>query len=350
MTKNILFIASAASIHSLKWINYFSENTDHNIHWAFVSSMKYKIDKNIKIINIKKNWILNSIKLIFKLKKTKDLIVHLHYVGKHSLFLIFLNRDAKLITNTWGSDLIFNKYNFLRRIWLGFIISRSNIVISDAYHHYEFLKKYNLQKEKFKYVPYGTDTDKFKPINSSFSRDDIQIINTRGFDEVYDAKTLILAANIVLREYPNIIFKFAGKGSQEIYLKNLVKKLQIQKNVIFLGFISQKELFSELNRSDIYVSCSLRDGGLAGSTSEAMSCERISVISDNSDNNKWIIDNDNGFLFQNSNFEELAQKIIWILKNKEECIEKSKKARDTIVERNCYFKQMNKVNKIYELI
>ena len=46
------------------------------------------------------------------------------------------------------------------------------------------------------------------------------------------------------------------------------------------------------------------------------------------------------FLFQNNLYAS----------NKEECIEKSKKARETILERNCYFKQMDKVNEIYELI
>ena len=348
MQKKILFIADARSIHSLRWVNYFSDNTNYQISWAFINSTKYKLDRDIDYINIKNNWILNSIKLILTLISSKKLIVHLHYVGIHSLFLIFLNRDIKLIVNTWGSDLVFDKNNFLRKIWLKHIISRSNVVISDAYHHYEFLKKYNLKKRKFKYIPYGTDTNFYKPNRICFSGEKVQIINTRGLEEVYDAKTFILAANIVLKENPEIIFKLAGIGSQEEYLKNLVRKLGLNKNIIFLGFLSQKELVKEMNLSDIYVSCSLRDGGLASSTIEAMACERITVISDNSDNSKWISNNVNGFLFGNSNFKQLAEIILWILNNKEECIKNTKKARNTIVNRNCYFKQMDKVKHIYE--
>lgn len=332
----------------MKWINYISDNTNFDITWAFLKSSTYKLDRDLNYIDLSKNTFINYFRLIFILITNKNLIVHLHYVGFHSLFLIFLNGSAKLITNTWGSDLVFGRHNYLRKIWLKFIISRSNLVSSDAYHHFDFLKKYNLKKRNFVYIPYGTDTNFFKPIKECFSGKNIQIINIRGLDEVYDAKTFILAAKTILKDYPNLVFKLAGLGSQEKLLKDLVRKINKEKNIIFLGFISQKELVDELNHSDIYVSCSLRDGGIAASTSEAMACERITVISNNSDNNKWIQHKENGYLFENSNVEELVNIIKEILNNKEKAIMTAKKARDTIIANNFYPKQMGKVIEMYK--
>ena len=49
------------------------------------------------------------------------------------------------------------------------------------------------------------------------------------------------------------------------------------------------------NKIDIYISTSLSDGGLASSIAEAMSFERLIIISNNSDNKIWIKNNINGF-------------------------------------------------------
>ena len=107
-------------------------------------------------------------------------------------------------------------------------------------------------------------------------------------------------------------------------------------------------MFKELNSSDIYVSCALRDGGLASSTAEAMSCERLVIISNNSDNNQWIINNKNGYLFDNGDYFDLGKIILSAISNKEESIKIGKQGRKIILQKNSYVKQMNKVLNIYE--
>ena len=60
------------------------------------------------------------------------------------------------------------------------------------------------------------------------------------------------------------------------------------------------------NKIDIYISTSLSDGGLSASIAEAMSFERLIIISDNSDNKNWVKNKINGYLFKTSDFKELA--------------------------------------------
>ena len=87
------------------------------------------------------------------------------------------------------------------------------------------------------------------------------------------------------------------------------------------------------NKIDIYISTSLSDGGLASSIAEAMSFERLIIISNNSDNKIWIKNNINGFLFDSGDYRSLSKLIINSVKFKEKSIEISKLSRDLIIEK-----------------
>ena len=69
------------------------------------------------------------------------------------------------------------------------------------------------------------------------------------------------------------------------------------------------------NKIDIYISTSLSDGGLSSNVAEAMSFERLVFVANNSDNQNWITNGVNGFLFENKNFSQLVSLIKNNLKN-----------------------------------
>ena len=105
----------------------------------------------------------------------------------------------------------------------------------------------------------------------------------------------------MIKNIENIIFFIAGDGSLRDYLNKKVKEKGIEHKIKFLGSLDKEEMLNFYNSIDIYVSTSLSDGGLASSTAEAMSFERFVIVSNNSDNNEWIKDGKNGYLFENSN-------------------------------------------------
>ena len=347
MKKSILFIAESSSIHSQRWIQYVKENSEFEIRWISISPPRDSSNNNFNIIVLKQNFFKNTLRAIYNIIFRPPDIMHIHYVGFHSILAIFLKKNKSLILNTWGSDLVFSRKNILRKMWLSYILKKSTCVISDAYHHYEFMKKYNLARSKFHYIPYGTNTEFYQSTREPFSNEITTVIQTRNLEKVYDVETFLKAASIVLNEINSVQFKIIGSGPLEEDLIKLSKKLKIDKKVKFLGRVSQQEMFEELNSSDIYVSCSLRDGGLASSTAEAMSCERLVIISNNSDNNKWIINNKNGYLFENKDYSDLGRKILTATINKEKSLKLGKQGRKIILDKNTYHKQMNKVLDIY---
>ena len=101
------------------------------------------------------------------------------------------------------------------------------------------------------------------------------------------------------------------------------------------------------NKIDIYVSTSLSDGGLAASIAEAMSFERIIIVSNNSDNKIWIRNKQNGYLFESKDYKNLSNLIIYAIENKKNSLLISKLSRDLIVENYSYSKEMGKVNQKY---
>jgi glycosyltransferase involved in cell wall biosynthesis len=99
---------------------------------------------------------------------------------------------------------------------------------------------------------------------------------------------------------------------------------------------------------DVYVSTSLSDAGIAASTAEAMACGLPVIVTDVADNRDWVEDGDNGFVIPVKSPKLLAEKIIYLLKNENIRKKFGKSGRKIIEERNNYYKEMEKMENIYE--
>jgi len=139
-----------------------------------------------------------------------------------------------------------------------------------------------------------------------------------------------------------------GGGYQEQELKNLSKILGLGERVKFTGWISPEDLPNFLRMADIYVSTSLSDGGIASSTAEAMATGLPVVITDVADNEKWVQDGKNGFLFPVKNPELLAKKVLYLLNNKNKRKEFGQKNIKIIKEKNDYYGEMQKMEGLYQ--
>jgi glycosyltransferase involved in cell wall biosynthesis len=208
--------------------------------------------------------------------------------------------------------------------------------------------KMGVEKEKIKIIYFGVDIEKFCPASNAVSQKN-RIISLRSFEPVYNLEILIKAIPLVLKEISSAKFVLAGKGSEEENLKKLVKESGVEKSVEFVGLISQENLPKYLQESSVYVSTSLSDAGIASSTAEAMACGLPCIITDFGDNKDWIKNNESGFLMPSKDYKFLAEKIIYLLKNPEERVKLAKNARKVIEEKNNYYKEMEKMEKLYKM-
>ena len=79
------------------------------------------------------------------------------------------------------------------------------------------------------------------------------LVYVGGLEWYEGVDVLIRALGIVKKEIPEVVLIIAGKGSDESHLKHLVRKMGLQKNVIFLGWVPYEDTFPLQSIADILI-------------------------------------------------------------------------------------------------
>ena len=112
---------------------------------------------------------------------------------------------------------------------------------------------------------------------------------------------------------PNIYYLICGQGNLEEELLDLIKKLNLEKNVKLLGF--RKDIYEIYKISDTFIFPSKREG-LSVALMEAICCNLPIVCSNIRGNNDLIENGKNGFLVEN-NVKKYVKEIRFLIKNKD---------------------------------
>lgn len=371
MAKNIriAFLAKRESVHTEKWISYFAEKgyDVHLItltsHFNSFTSARVKPIKGVKIHELKHFGRLTTniayplmiLKIWKAIKKISPDILHAHYVlhyGSYGAFIWF----KPFVITVWGSDILIDPYkSMMNRFFVNHALKKADLITCDAKHMMRALKQMGVIPEKISLIHFGVDTKKFSPRKKSEKlrvelgiNESLAVISLRNLEPLYDVESLIRSVPLVLKKVPESRFVIAGRGSEETKLKELTISLGVSDNVMFVGFIQNEEIPEWLNTMDVCVSTSLSDAGIAASTAEAMACGLPVIVTDVADNKKWVEDGVNGFLVPIKDPKSLAEKIIYLLENDDIRKKFGKISRKIIEERNNYYKEMEKMEAIYE--
>jgi glycosyltransferase involved in cell wall biosynthesis len=355
----IVFIASGMSIHSCKWVNYFSNK--HDVVWVSTSGFDQDFlgSKKITYLDYQftRNNFINSILGLFKIVldvRQMDMI-HLHYVGFHALTTFFL-RSCPIVVTAWGSDVVFAEKSRIRTIFLLRYLKRAKLITCDSRHMRKKILSFT-SNIPIKIINFGINTKKFKKISPDYSlKKELNldsnniIISTRNHEQVYDISTIIKSAQTVVNAYPDTIYIISGSGSMTSDLQKEVEYLSLAKNIIFVGGLSNADILRFLSISTVYVSSALSDGGIAASTAEAMSAEVPCIITDVVDNSDWVDDGVTGMLFEAKDAKGLSDKILTLLGDKNLREKIGENARKLIQENNDIGHEMEKMNDLYKSI
>ena len=170
-------------------------------------------------------------------------------------------------------------------------------------------------KSKIYIVPSGIDYERIKIMQSNTlfnEKPDIFIVNY--MTKIKGIDFLIKALPIVTNSIPNLSVCIGGSGPQENELKYLVKKLGLDKTVKFLGFVSEEEKYQYYKSCKIVVvpsrwDCQPDAPLVAAASGKPAIASRIGGIQDTVEDGKT------GFLFEPENIEDLADKIVTLLKD-----------------------------------
>lgn len=126
---------------------------------------------------------------------------------------------------------------------------------------------------------------------------------------------LIKAFNILAKKNKNYSLKIVGDGPEKETLVKLVKNLNLDKQVIFLGKLTDLKLKEEIRKSKISIFPSYAREGVMTTVLEAIN-EGSVVISSDACSNKEFLDNTNSIFFHSKDFEGLSKKMKIINNNK----------------------------------
>ncbi len=221
--------------------------------------------------------------------------------------------------------------------------------IMENINTYTYLKVLN-----YEVIPSGAnvievDSDEFNKLRFKYNLNcSCLVISTIGvfsWDwKVAGHKLLLEALVIVKVKYPNLRLLIAGDGRYDEYLRGIVKELNLQKNVVFLGNIDSSACL--LSISDLYAHMGLNEG-FPLSIVEAM-IQGKPIIAVNKGGIPEVITNGETGLLVDVDPNEIAFAIFKIIENNELSKTLSENAKKIALKELTWSKITSKYMKLYE--
>lgn len=263
-----------------------------------------------------KQAIMFSLSCFKLLKEDFDIIDvdHMPHLVLFPLKIVSLLKGKKLYTTwneVWG-----------REYWVKYMGLSGNIayiiewlsarlpdeIISVSEHTKNKLRKELKIKTAINVIPNGINYSEIQKVKPSKTESDVifagRLLNHKNVNYLINSIKILKSTN------PNIKCLIIGKGPEETNLKELVKKLNLEKNVIFHDFLKdQKDLYALMKSSKVFAFPSTREGfGIVALEANASGIPVITT--DHKDNaTKDLIKNgQNGYILK-LNDKKISEKI-----------------------------------------
>jgi glycosyltransferase involved in cell wall biosynthesis len=362
----ICFLGDAIAQHLYRWAIYFATR-GHHIDVITFNPLILDHYGDIQVHIIRKKILspalparfVSTFSLVRDLKKKIDEInpdiIHSHSAAGYAWMAMFIGFRPFIIT-PWGNDVLIDvKKSKLGRFLTTRALKKADLITCDGENTREALLNLSIPQEKIRFITFGVDVLKFRmnpkkeeiKAHLCLSHSKI-VISTRTLTPVHNVETVVRAIPLVRDQISDVQFVIIGDGPEKEYLMNLAKDLNIYDAVRFPGQATEDEMALFLQSADLYVSTSLSESGIAASTAEAMACELPVVNTNTGDIELWIKDGNGGFIIPVKKPDVLANKIIGLLNDNELRLNFGKINRQTIEERNNYYKEMEKMENIYK--
>lgn len=197
----------------------------------------------------------------------------------------------------------------------------------------ENLVKTGVNEKKIEVILNGTDAleplsfeDKQTQRRRFLTGNDCVISIIARLEDIKGHEYFIEAARLLLERGVKAKFIIAGTGSYEETLKRIVTEKNLQKNVLFTGFI--KDVDKLMGITDIQCNASYGTEATSISLLEGMSLGIPAVVSDFGGNPGVIKHGENGFLFPERDAEAMADAIYKVYSDKDLYGKMKKRAKE----------------------
>jgi glycosyltransferase involved in cell wall biosynthesis len=247
------------------------------------------------------------LKNFLKKKRPKFLIIHL--MTSLPLFLNLINNfETKIILRISGKP----KLNFIRYFFWKIALKKVFRITFPTKETLEYFKKINLVANDKLYLMYDPiiSAEEIDFIKKKEEINDLNFGNKEYFLAIgrltkqKNFSFLIECFNDLIKKDNKINLLIIGEGEELFSLKNIIKKYDIQKNILLIGF--KENVFKYLYKCKAFILASLwEDPGFV--LLEAMYCNTIVLSSDCHSGPKEILDKKRGLLFKSNSKEDFIK-------------------------------------------
>ena len=289
------------------------------------------------------------------LVKHKIDIVHSHEFMMNTYgSIVGLLTLVPVISTVHGRNYYWEKRR--RRIAYRFVAWASKMVaVSDELTDF-LVKRVGIPRVKMTRIYNGIDCSKFTLAASQKGNESLkdslsiplssQVVGTVGMlSPVKNHLSLLKAASIVMKEDPETVFAIVGEGELLEQLQTVASELGIREKVIFTGL--RNDVLRLIELFDVYA-CSSISEGISLSILEAMASGKPVVATRVGGNPEIVSDGVTGFLVPARDPEQMASKMLALLRNRRLAKQFGEEGRRTTYENFNLNKMADSYQKIYE--
>ena len=310
----ILFLASASSIHTTRWVNEMARR-NHEVHLVSLHPICDPLDERIRFYRPpfpESVGYYANYPWVRRLAKTVNPdIINAHYASGYGTLARLVNFHPTILS-IWGSDV----YEFPYQSRWKKRILRKNLEAADRVASTSRIMRQQAEnlftpKKEIAITPFGVDCSVFRPQPKS-PNNILRIGTVKTLSPKYGVSYLIEAFAIAkgegLRSAELIL---VGDGPQRKELEEMTVKLDLRDSVKFIGPVPHAEVPNWLNSFHIYAALSVFDSESFGvSVVEASACGLPVVVSDAGGLPEVVLDGKTGFIVPKRDARSTAEKIV----------------------------------------
>jgi glycosyltransferase involved in cell wall biosynthesis len=237
----------------------------------------------------------------------------------------------------------------------GWTAKKADLVITPSKHLKHVVNNWGVKKENIKVIYNGTKIMPFD-IKKDTNFKKVKLLTVGRLAPFKNIDRIILSLNELKDVNFDLELTIAGDGPERNNLESIVKYQNLGNKVKFTGQLDEKELGKVYKNSDIYIQASGYEG-LPHTLLEAISYNLSIISTPIGGTNEILKDNTNGWTINlvKGKFPsetDIANKIMYILENKNEDFEKKERARNLLQSQfnkeenfNLYLKIIEEVTK-----
>jgi glycosyltransferase involved in cell wall biosynthesis len=370
----IIYFSKSYTPHDYRFLSSLSK-TEHEIFFLQLEPVKRQTEERSVPENVQQilwaggqrefRWRdLPRLVMDFRriVKKIKPALVHAGPI-QNCVFITALSGFRPFLAMSWGYDLVQDADKSPWMQWVThYTLKRANFFASDANVSRDKAISFGMDPNKTIIFPWGTDIEHFTPRKDERRKTaganpkskiqnpkSITLFCSRTWESIYGVDVLAKAFVKVAAVDPNVNLILLGGGSQGSKIRQFLINGGVMERVHFGGHVGQRDLPRWYHMSDIYISPSHVDGSSV-TLMEALASGLPCLVSDIPGNKEWIQDGVNGWLFRDGDADDLAEKILFAIKNRKSFKKIGELARKTAEEKADWKKNFGKLLQTYEKV